>query len=219
MPFPFRIRLRGRERPQGHRAYTRSVRPTYVCSETSSKTGEQRSETCPIHAKQAFRFGRIGVVGASAELTPASVVVRASLSSSMDQVARTGGTATWHALRGLTKPRDTARRKAPRPCPPVLTRSARGRPVVSDVILRLTPAGQRLRAHIVTPAGCDSCPPPTRRRPSPLATTWLCSLLQRLITALLSRAPVPGARPTWPACCCARPMRVRWVDRLVSLHT
>jgi hypothetical protein len=38
----------------------------------------------------------------------------------------------------LTEPRHTGRRVSPHACPAALTRSARGTPVVSDVILRMT---------------------------------------------------------------------------------
>src|SRR3954452_20961729 len=53
MPFPFRTRLRGRERPQGHQAYTRSVRPTYIYR-NGSTTAEGRTQTCHPHAKRTF---------------------------------------------------------------------------------------------------------------------------------------------------------------------
>jgi hypothetical protein len=83
------------------------------------------------------RSGRIPVVCASAALTPAfrrnpsvSVVNRPD--------ARNRGAAAWRARRTTpTRPRHTAPRVLPYVCPAALTRSARGTPVVSDVILRV----------------------------------------------------------------------------------
>src|SRR3954452_24259120 len=56
MPFPFRTRLRGRERPQGHRAYTRSVRPTYVYSETVRRLRkDEHKRALPMQSARSLR--------------------------------------------------------------------------------------------------------------------------------------------------------------------
>jgi hypothetical protein len=72
------------------------------------------------------RNGRMAVVCARAELTPA---LRANPSVSGVNGPDARNEATSDLARTpttLTEPRHTARREVPRACPPVLTRSARG---------------------------------------------------------------------------------------------
>jgi hypothetical protein len=81
-----------------------------------------------------------------------SAGLRASPSST-DQTPAIEGSGPARTRTTLTRPRDTAPRVLPYACPAALTRSARGAPVVSDVILRLTSQTTGANPSVPVPAG------------------------------------------------------------------